>query len=101
MSDFNSFINENPSTRGERGKQKSGKISKEDVYSILGSLSGKFEGASEDEIISAIVSEAEKGRRNGTLTDANIDEFYRTLAPMLDAKSLKKLQRVVRYLKNK
>lgn len=67
---------------------------------ILKSFAKKYEGASEDEIISQIMIEAEKGRRNGTLSDSDIDRFRNMVYPMLNQKQREKLDKVVKKLKN-
>ena len=61
----------------------------------------KYDGATEEELIKAIVLEAEKGRRNGSLTDADIDRFVSMLAPMLDDKKRKKLYAIAEKIKKK
>ncbi len=66
---------------------------------ILKGFAQKYEGASQSEIISAILQEAEKGRRNGTLTDADIDNFVFMLRPMLNASQQKELDKVVQQIK--
>ncbi len=66
---------------------------------LLKSLAKKYEGASENDIISAIMQEAEKGRKRGTLKDSDIDNFYNMLYPMLNASQRKKLDEVVKKLK--
>ncbi|MBO5851577.1 MAG: hypothetical protein J6R29_04525, partial [Clostridia bacterium] len=59
----------------------------------------KYEGASEEDIISAIMLEAEKGRKRGTLTDSDIDNFYKMLYPMLNSSQQKKLNSVINKIK--
>ncbi len=71
-----------------------------DYMEILKSFAGKYEGASQSEIISAILKEAEKGRRNGTLTDTDIDNFVFMLRPMLNSSQQKELDKVVMQIKN-
>lgn len=93
--DFNSYVNS-----GANGAEAEGREGA-DVASILSQLAGKYEGMSEDQILSAILSEAEKGRRNGTLTDADIDSFVKSVEPMLADSQRKKLHRVVEFLKKK
>ncbi len=66
----------------------------------LKSFAKKYEGASEDEIISQIMIEAEKGRRNGTLSNADIDRFRNMIYPMLNQRQREKLDKVVKKLKN-
>ena len=68
---------------------------------MVKALAGKYDGATEEELIRAIVLEAEKGRRNGTLSDADIDKFVSMLAPMLDEKKRKKLYAIAEKIKKK
>ena len=58
-----------------------------------------FEGKGEADILRAIYKEAEKGRKAGTLTDSDLDNFYAALYPMLDAARRKKLEQVINKLK--
>ena len=100
MKDFNSYVNQNASRGNEAsGRGEGNSSTTADAASLLKMLAGKYEGASEDEIISAIVKEAERGKRNGTLTNAEIDAFARTVEPMLNAQQRKRLQKVVAFLK--
>ncbi len=62
---------------------------------LITALNGKSMG----DILKLIISEAERGKRDGTLTNADLDNFYITLAPMLDGFKRKKLQEVITKLK--
>lgn len=73
--------------------------SSDNYMNILKSFADKYEGASQSEIISAILKEAEKGRRNGTLTDSDIDNFVMMLRPMLNQSQQKELDKVVAQIK--
>ena len=92
MKDFDSFTSDKTAANSG-GMDKS-------VFSYFSSLAAKYEGKSGDELIKAILKEAEKGRKNGTLTDADIDNFAATLSPMLNDKQRKILDGVVKKLKN-
>ena len=70
-----------------------------DLNDLIKNLAGKFDGKSENEILSAIFKEAEKGRQAGTLKDEDIDRFASMLAPMIDDGKRKKLYSVVDKLK--
>ena len=68
-------------------------------YEMFASLSKQYEGKSSDELMQAIIKQAEIGRRNGTLTDRDIDNFASTVAPLLNDKQRKTLSVVVAKLK--
>jgi hypothetical protein len=46
-----------------------------------------------------ILAEAEKGKREGTLSNQEIENFYATFSPMLDNAKRKQLRAVVDRLK--
>ena len=91
MRDFNSY----------NGKKKETEKLSGNAMNVLNSFAKKYEGANENDLISAIMLEAEKGRKNGTLTDADIDNFASTIAPMLNATQREKLKSVVKKIKGK
>ena len=51
------------------------------------------------DMLRSILSEAEKSKRAGTLSNEEIEAFYQNFAPMLDATQKKKLHSVVERLK--
>ena len=57
-------------------------------------------GKSEGQLLHTIISEAERGKREGTLTNADLDNFYNALSPMVDGIKRKKLKEVITRLKN-
>ena len=63
-------------------------------------LAKAFAGKSEGQILQTILSQAEEGKRNGTLTNADIDNFYNAVAPMLDGFKRQKLKGVIARLKS-
>ena len=92
MQDFISYVNGggNSGKGGENGS----------LADMISSLAGKYNGASEADLMRAIVKEAEKGKRNGTLSNEDIDRFAAMLSPMLDDKKRAYLKKVVSQLKN-
>lgn len=62
-------------------------------------IASAYHGKSNGDIWKSILIEAEKSRRAGTLSNADIDNFYATFSPMLDSSQRKKLQSVVQKLK--
>ena len=96
MKDFNSYTPEESAKQsGEAGAQSGG----EDIASLASRLTAAFAGKGEGDILRAIYEEAEKSRRAGTLSNADLDNFYNALAPMLDGVKRKKLAFVIGRLK--
>ncbi len=94
MQDFNSYVN------SQNNKQKDGAngIDK-NLYNLVQSLAGRFDGKSQGELIKAIYEEAKKGKQKGTLSNADIDNFVNMLSPMLDDKKRKMLLKIAEELK--
>ena len=59
----------------------------------------EYGGRSEGEILGAIYRRAVEGKRDGTLTNDQIDAFYTQFAPMLDGFKRRKLKKIVEDLK--
>ena len=92
MQDFNEYSkNFNAEDVGDTEKS---------IMDLVKNLSKKFDGKSQNDLLKAIYDEALKGKRNGTLSNEQIDTFYSVLAPMLDDKKRKLLRKVVEEIKN-
>ena len=70
-----------------------------DINSQFMKFASAYEGKSADEVMSAILAEAEKGKKNGTLTDADVDKFASTVSPFLTDKQRKMLNVIVKEIK--
>lgn len=81
------------------GKVKS--YSDGDAFATFAELASKYEGKSSDEMMSAILTEAEKGRKNGTLTDEDVDNFAAAIEPLLNDKQRRMLGVIIARLKRK
>lgn len=62
-------------------------------------ISKAMNGKSTMQIMQTIISEAERGKRDGSLTNADLDNFYTALSPLLDGIKRKKLKQVIERLK--
>ena len=93
MQDFNSYSEQ------ERQEQKKAEQKAAESDQLAKQLAAALAGKGEADILRAIYKEAERGRRAGTLSDADLDNFYAAVAPMLDAAKRKKLEQVVAKLK--
>lgn len=85
MKDFNSFA--------------SGEDAPNDLASLVKKLATEFDGKNQTELLTAIYKEAKKGKKQGTLTNAQIDAFANMLSPFLDDKKRAVLYKVVEDLK--
>ncbi len=81
------------------GGKKSGNA-KEDFMKEAADAAARYNGKNENELVGEIFARAAEGKKNGTLTNAEIDAFYRQIAPMLDGAKRKKLQKIVEKLKS-
>ncbi|HIY77488.1 MAG TPA: hypothetical protein H9728_00425 [Candidatus Borkfalkia excrementavium] len=91
MKDFNSYSKED--------QKKAEEELPEDVADMAKKMAAAFDGKGEGDLLRAIYKEAEKGRKNGSLSDADLDNFYAALSPMLDGAKRKKLAFVISKLK--
>lgn len=58
-----------------------------------------YEGRSKTDIVSEIVKVAEKNRKEGKLTDEDLDNFAATLSPMLNVEQKNELNKIISRLK--
>ncbi len=86
MKDFKSFTDED-GFENDKGVEM--------VKRVAASMQGKSSG----EIMRAVIEEAEKGKRAGTLTNADLDNFYALTAPTLDGFRRMKLKGIIEKLK--
>ena len=95
MKNFRSYVEESEKNEGAETQEQAASVEQ------LGKqIAAAYHGKSNADMWKTIVAEAEKSRRAGTLSDAEIDAFYQTFSPMLDASQRKKLQGIVEKLKN-
>ena len=106
MRDFNSYKKSNGNTSNNKFDSKTNKNSANklgidgNAMNMLNKFASAFEGKSENEVISALMLEAEKGRKNGTLSDADVDNFALLISPMLNPSQREKLKQIVKQIKN-
>ena len=96
MQDFNEFVSGSNNNQG----RKTSDNQNQNLINLVTALAGKFDGKSQQELIKAIYEEARRGKKNGTLTNRDIDNFASMLSPILDDKKRKMLNKIVQELKN-
>ncbi len=97
MKDFKSYSSEQPEKKNEQPKPDQSYNSTVELAKVL---SKAMNGKSETQILHTILAEAERGKREGTLTNADLDNFYAALSPMLDGIKKRKLKEVITKLKS-
>ncbi len=78
----------------------SGKKENADWEGEAKKIASRYGGKGEEDILKEIYARAAEGKRNGTLSNEQIDAFYNQFAPALDSAKRKKLQKLVRQLKD-
>ena len=96
MKDFKNYVPEDKNDR-QSGTQ-SGDV--EQTVNLAAAMAKAFQGKSEGQIWQTILEQAEQGKRNGTLTNADLDNFYSALAPLLDGFKKQKLKQIITKLKS-
>lgn len=94
LKDFNSYTPDD-----NNGQNINMNAVSKDAMEMIKGFAKQFHGKSESEMMAAIFAEAEKNRKNGTLSDGDIDNFYNAISPMLDEGKRKKLKTVTDKLK--
>lgn len=106
MKDFKSYSNEQPSNSQNVNGAGAGSVNGatppevNNTVELAKVLTKAMSGKNEAQILQTIISEAERGKREGTLTNADLDNFYNALSPMLDGFKKRKLKEVITRLKN-
>ena len=62
-------------------------------------IAAAYNGKNSNEMLRNILSEAERSKRAGTLSNAEIDAFYEQFSPLLDGGQRRKLKSEVERLK--
>ena len=101
MRDFNDFKTCNATGIGNNGGDKAAINMNGSIAEKFAALASAYEGKNADEIMKAILTEAERGRKNGTLSDDDIDNFAALVLPMINPEQQKTLEKVVKRLKKK
>lgn len=95
MKDFKSF------SEGSDGKGNSpdGGFENDKGVNMIKKVAAGMQGKSSGDIMKAVIEEAERGKRAGTLTNADLDNFYNLMAPTLDGFKRQKLKSIIARLK--
>lgn len=89
--DFKSFAK----SKGDAKNKNNADLNGRTVDDIVNDYSGK----SSEQLMSDIIAEAGRQKAAGNLSDADLEKFYSTIAPMLNREQLKKLQSILKIIK--
>lgn len=104
MSDFKSF-NQNRQTAqsdgqaNEKTEQSKGQPNARAAANLAQEVAKAFYGKSQKDVWQAIIAQAEKGKKDGTLTNADLDNFYSSAYPILNGAQRQKLKSIIKKLK--
>ncbi|MGN0806107.1 MAG: hypothetical protein ACI4MC_03635 [Candidatus Coproplasma sp.] len=106
MSDFKSY-NQNRQSEGADGlknqgteqKSGSGQPDPQATANLAAEIAKAFYGKSQKDVWQTILAQAEEGKRNGTLTNEDLDNFYKTVYPLVDGVKRQKLKSIIAKLK--
>ena len=95
MKDFKSFSD----GRDGKGNSPDGGFENDKGVNMIKKVAASMQGKSSGDIMKAVIEEAERGKRAGTLTNADLDNFYNLMAPTLDGFKRQKLKSIIARLK--
>lgn len=99
MKDFKSYTPDDKNNKNNK-QTVNGVHDVQSAVEFAQTVSKAMNGKNEGQLLRTIIAEAERGKREGRLTNADLDNFYNSLAPMVDGIKRKKLKEVITRLKN-
>ncbi len=99
MQDFNDYVGSTSNGQGGNFGGSSSGGGGGNIFDMVSSIAKKFDGKSQNDLLKAIYEEALRGKRNGTLSNADIDNFVAVISPALDNKQRKILHKISEELK--
>ena len=100
MKDFKSYTQPEQPADGHKAESTVNAGDVNSTVELAKVLSKAMNGKSEGQLLHTIIAEAERGKRDGTLSNADLDNFYNALSPLLDGFKRKKLKEVIINIKN-
>ena len=71
----------------------------DDAETLTRKIASAYQGQSNASVFKSILEQAEQSKRAGTLSNDDIDNFYKSFAPMLNGAHKRQLKTVVDKLK--
>lgn len=70
-------------------------------FEAMKNTASRYKGKSEAELMRELKRTVEKDKAAGKLTDSKMDNFSKKISPMLNEQQRKKLNKIMKELKNK
>ncbi len=100
MKDFKSFSSGGQGGKGTPdGSGQNNGFEDDKGVKLVQRVAQSMAGKSELDIMKAVIAEAERGKREGTLTNQDLDNFYSLMTPSLDGFKRMKLKSIIARLK--
>lgn len=96
MNNFNDYAKERKKTQDNNSQTQTN----QSAFEMLKRVAKQYEGASESDLIAAIIEEANRSKRKGTLSEQEIQNFVDAISPMLNQKQRKQLGEIVKKIKD-
>ncbi len=94
MRKFSEYVNDSQK-ENDQSKQTNNLNMNESAFELLKRVASQYEGASQEDLITAIMSEAKIAKERGTLSVNEIQNFVLAVSPMLSSAQRKQLDNIV------
>ena len=98
MQKFSEYVN-NDKTNSKSNQTNQGGMN-ESAFELLKRVASQYEGASQEQLLGAIMNEAKLAKQRGTLSPQEIQNFVLTISPMLSSSQRSQLEKIVEQITN-
>ena len=98
MQKFSEYVN-NDKTNSKSNQTNQGGMN-ESAFELLKRVASQYEGASQEQLLGAIMNEAKLAKQRGTLSSQEIQNFVLTISPMLSSSQRSQLEKIVEQITN-
>ncbi len=100
MKSFKEYAKQNESSSQNAAQAQPNEKTEANAEDLAKQIARAYNGKSNDAMLKNILLQAEKSKRAGTLSNEEIERFYQSFSPMLDAAQRRRLRTIVDKLKN-
>ena len=102
MRKFSEYVNDskNDNNQTTQSSKANNASMNESAFQLLKRVAAQYEGASQEDLIVAILNEAKLAKERGTLSVNEIQNFVSTVSPMLSSAQRKQLDGIIEKILN-